>query len=602
MNRGKVLLLLLFGFFSLFFFLNQGLVEAQNNQLLVEKIEDASFYDSFCQEESWSWLCQSKPFSLPALREKDNWFYFSQGFFDSQNNQKELIFTFANPPDSDWYQKEPILLIKVKSLTQSIGVVSLEFDWGQDWQFFADQEASNWLVFSGLTQEKRLDLKESFPDLRVVSDKPWRLKVKASPLIPGQLVMIAFDQVLIENNKATVLPTPTPILTPDLTPTPPPLSPSPTPVNEEEYSQAKFIEPKAKGKVYFNEVVGLAIEVQDENLIEKIILQYSSDQQTWWDINQEQVEKKYFYWSYDWYPEEEGTFNLRAKIYNQAGKLTIINHQDKFIFDQTPPQIVWQKPVDQDSLSSPLIIEVEVEDDLSGLEEEPRFRYRYQDWSNWQDIPINPWYFDDNFPLGDYWLQAQISDRAGNRARKEIRLKKDLQIINIFLVDNVLSWQTSHPTISRVIYDQYSHQGSGGPKKGYPNLGYAWASDQISQEGATNHRFVLPSLPPGEYYGRILALETPIIYSQEFAFRTDNFLADQNQKETGVVLGEVDSGTDDDWPDEVFSTEDQEEEQEDFNWLRAGVFFILALLLGAGLVFLLMNEGLDFGKNKKRSI
>ncbi|MGI6278489.1 MAG: hypothetical protein ACOYJ8_01605 [Patescibacteria group bacterium] len=601
MKRGKRFLLL-FGFFSLFFFWNRSLIGAQNNQLLVEKIEDASFYGSFCQEESWSWLCQGKSFSLPSLREKDNWFYFSQGFFDGQNKQKELIFTFANPSDLDWPQKEPALLINAKSLTQSIGVVSLEFDWGQGWQLFADQEANNWLVFSGLTQEKRLDLKESFLDLGMVSDKPWRLRVKVSPLIPGQLVMMAFDQVLIENNKATVLPTPTPILTPDLTPTPSPLSPSPTPVNEEEYSQAKFIEPKAKGKVYFNEVVGLAIEVQDENLIEKIILQYSSDQQTWWDINQEQVEKKYFYWSYDWYPEEEGTFNLRAKIYNQAGKLTIINHQDKFIFDQTPPQIVWQKPVDQDSFSSPLIIEVEVEDSLSGLEEEPKFYYRYQDWSNWQEILANPWYFNDDFSLGDYWLRAQISDRAGNRAKTEIRLKKDLQIINIFLVDNVLSWQTSHPTISRVIYDQYSHQTSGGPKEGYPNLGYAWASDQISQGKSTNHRFVLPSLPPGEYYGRILALESPTIYSQEFIFRTDNFLADQGQAETGVVLGEADLEAGDDRPDEGFSTEDQEEKEESFNWLRVGVIFILALLLGAGLVFLLMKERPDFGKNKEKSI
>jgi hypothetical protein len=599
MNKRISLLFLGTGLFLLFGF---RAVFGQGDYLLINKVEDTTFYDNFCSQEKWSWLCRGTPFSLPALKEKDNWFYFSQGFFDGQNNQKELIFTFANSPDLSWYQEEPILLINAKSLTQSIGVVSLEFDWGQGWQPFTKKEANNWLVFSGLSQEMRLNLKESFSALETASNKPWRLRVKASPLIPGQLVIMAFDQILIENNQETIFPSPTPSITP--TPSPPPLSPSPTPAKEEEYSRGKFIEPKAEGKVYFNKVLGLAIEAQDEDLIEEIVLQYSSDQQTWWDIAQEEVKKKYIYWVYDWYPEEEGSFNLRAKIYNRAGKLTTISHQDKFIFDQTSPQITWQEPVGQDSFSSPLIVEVEVEDNLSGIEEEPRFYYRYQDWSNWQEIVANPWYFDDNFPLGDYWLRAQLSDRAGNRARTEIRLKKDLQITNIFLVDNVLSWQTSHPTISRVVYDRYSHQASGGPKEGYPNLGYAWASDQISQAKTTGHRFVLPSLPSGEYYGRILALESPIVYSREFVFKTDNFWADQGQAETGVVLGEADPEADDGWSEEAFPAEGQEEEKkkESFNWLRAGVIFILALLLGAGLVFLLMKEGPDFGKNKEKSI
>lgn len=596
MNWGKRFIFLLF-WLIVFFPFSFEMVGAQGEPLLVEKITDNTFYDSFCLEPNWSWLCQGEAFSLPALNKEDGWFYFSQGFFDSKNPEKELVFTF-NPSSLALLSNQPQLLLTLKSVTPAIGVVNLYFDWGQGWQIFPNQ-GTNWLVFPGQNQKKDFFLKEIFPQLEPILEKPWQLKVDAGPLISGQPVMLALDQAVIMANGSS-LATPTPILTPTPTPNETEPTPSPVPTIVEAFSRGEFLEPKNTGKIHFNEAVDLAVNIQDEASVEKIILQYSSDEQSWWDITDQIIDQKNYYWSYRWYPEEEGVFSLRVKIYNQTGQLALINHQAKFIFDQTPPQISWQKPTSQDKFSSPLVIRVEVEDDLSGVEEPPRFYYRYQDWTDsWRPIPDNPWYFNDDLPLGDYWLRTQVSDRAGNRGEDEILLKKSLEIFNIFLVDNVLSWQTNSPTLSRVIYDQFS-RGGGGLQEEYPNFGYAWASDQLTQQKTTDHQYVLPQLPPGKYFGRIVALEKPIIYSQEFIFKTDHFSTSESGDEEPFVLGQSSREINDaSWPS---PTQAQEKEKTPpLNWSRFLVILLLALCLGGMVVYFLKSQsgGTEIGKDNQ---
>ena len=576
MNCGRRLLFLLL--LILFFFFSFGTVAAQKEPLFIEKIADNTFYDSLCLETGWSWLCQGEAFSLPALKKEDNWFYFSQGFFDSESLEKEMVFTFSPSPASLPDQLRLVLVLK--SVTPAIGVVNLYFDWGQGWQIFPSQESS-WLIFSGQNQRKEIFLKEAFPQLTSLSGQPWRLKIDAVPLISGQSVMLAVDQAaIIAPHDSSVVPTPTPDQT---EPTP---SPVPSPSIIETPPKGEFLEPKSSGRVYFNEAVTLIVAVWDEVNVEKIVLQHSPDGQSWWDLVDWPINQKNYHWSYRWYPEEEGTFNLRTKIYNQAGQLVLVDHPARFVFDQTPPEISWQKPLSQSDFSHPLLIEVEIEDGLSGIEEEPRFYYRYQDWADsWRQIPTNPWYFNDDLALGDYWLKAQVADRAGNMGEEEIILKKSLEIFNIFLVNNVLSWQTSHPTLCRLVYDQFS-RAAGGLQEEYPNFGYAWASDQVAEQKTTKHQYLLPKLPPGEYFGRIIALERPIVYSQEFNFKTDNFFISENGENSPFVLGQVDEEIrESSWPSPTQSA--PEENPPSFNWSRFLIILFLALWLGGTIVYLL---------------
>lgn len=579
-RRNKLRLLLLI---ASLFFINPKIVAGQEKALLVKEIIDKTFYQDFCLEADWSWLCQGESFSLSALKNEDDWFYFSQGFFDSESPGKEIVFVFSSllAPPADQDQ----LTLALKSATPAIGVVNLFFDWGEDWQAFPDQ-GTNWLIFSGQTQKKDFSLKKIFPELDYISEQPWQLKIGLSPLIPGQPVMLAVDQLAIILSQ-DALPTPTP------TPTKIESTPSPSPIpiqTEQASSKGEFLEPKNLKKVYFNEAIDLAFKVWGGENIDRLVLQYSVDKQSWRDVIEQKIDQDNYYWSYRWYPRQEGVFNLRVKIYNEGERLTVINHQAEFIFDQTPPKITWQKPFSQNGFPYPLDIEVEVEDDLSGIEGTPRFYYRYQDWGNsWRPIPANPWYFDDDLPLGDYWLRAQIADRAGNNKEEEIVLKRELEIFNIFLVENVLSWETSHPTFCRLVYDQFSRSVDGLQEE-YPNFGYAWASHQLTNQKTTKHQYLLPQMPPGEYFGRIIALEKPIVYSAEFIFGGNHSIDQETGKNNPVlgesVKGEVNQNQEQERP----AIKDQEGWLANINWLRVLAGFVLAFLVGGVIIYFLAKK------------
>ncbi|MDD3679782.1 MAG: hypothetical protein PHX72_02940, partial [Candidatus Shapirobacteria bacterium] len=570
MNRLRKLF---FGYFliSLLFFFKSKPVLGQENCLFVDQIEDSTFYDSFCFDQKWSWLCRGEPFLLSALKEKDGWFYFSQGFFNDQNSQKSLVFNFE-PWTEEFLPDNPVLVVNLKSVTSSIGTAKLWFDWGEGWQSLDNHQTENWLIFWGdSNQHQKINLFDIFPESVSAINNFWRIKLEVVPLIPVQPVMLALDQVIIENQS--------PFLEPSPNPTPTPVSPSPTPEKplEDNLPKGEFVLPKPKGKVYFNEAVDLAISSQDGFLIEKIILQYSVDDKSWQDIFTKEINQKKHYWQYRWYPLEEGDFRLRAKIYNKEGSFVLINHLDRFIFDQTAPEIIWQAPLDGDLLNDPLEVKITSQDSLAGIDSEVRFFYRYQN-GVWQEIISFPWYFPKNLSLGNYQLRAQVSDRAGNQSQEEIGVRLSLKIFDIFLVDGILSWQTSHPTISRVVYDYQSWLSRGGVNENFPNFGYTWASDQLSQEKKLTHQYSLPQLPPGEYFARILALEDPVVYSLEFSFKTDSFLLGQG--EAAQVLGTM-ANNDSEFPKEQtpFPSPEENVSSNDFGfkWARVLVILLLAL-------------------------
>lgn len=591
MNKTRKLLFLFLGA-SLYFFFSKGIVFSQEKHLFVKQIKDTTFYDHFCFQDNWLWLCQAETFSLPALKEKDNWFYFSQGFFAGQNSQENIIVVFESLPQ-ELIVEDLFLDIDLKSVTDSIGMVKLWFDWGQGWQAFGNYPEEAWLIFGEPGQDKRLDLGAIFSELVLSpTNLPWSLKIEVVPLISSQPIMLAIDRVSIE--ATSFLSEPTPTLTPTppqttITPLPSP-TPTPSPLPKESFLEAEFSLPKSNGKIYFDKAVDLAINILGNDLLaKKIIFQYSSDKETWQDIIQKEANQQNF-WQHRWYPSKEGLFYLRAKIYDQEDNFILVNHSDQFIFDQTSPVVSWKNPVEADNFESPLTPKVVVEDFLAGVEEEVQFFYRYQDEA-WQEIKDFPWYFSDNLPLGDYWLRAQVSDRAGNQAKTEIALKRKVRIFDIFLVGDTLSWQTSHPVISRVVYD-YQSLSAGGINDSLPNLGYTWASDQLSKQEETSHQYTLPSLPPGEYFYRVLALETQTNYSPEFSFKTENFLS--SQKESGPILGETtvaETAGESGLLPTVFESDPEEIPQKtNFNWPRLVVVFVLALSFGGLIIYYQLRQ------------
>jgi hypothetical protein len=586
MSRVKIFLLLFLGG-SLFFSLGAEGVFAQEDSLFASQIEDKTFYNDFCSQGRWLWLCQGEAFSLPALKEKDSWFYFSQDFFDGQGSEEEIIVSFDSLAEEPAL-KDLFLEISLKSVTDSIGAVELWLDWGQGWLPLGEYPEDSWLIFAGLIQDKEFDLANIFPDMVLSSaGSPWRLKVKVKPLVSSQPVMLAIDRILIKSSSLVIEPSLAPTLTPaEPTPT---LSISPTPIAsptpQASSLEAKFVLPEPKGKIYFRDSVILGLEITASNLLaNKVVFQLSTDKKSWQDaVLAKEVWSNN--WQGCWYPPEEGSFYLRAKVYYGQDDFALFDHPDLFVFDQTPPVVSWESPSDGDDFGSPLKPQLVIDDSLAGVEEEPRFFYRYRDGA-WQEIADFPWYFSDNLALGDYYLRAQVSDLAGNQTQSEITLFRRVKIFGVFMVDKTLFWQTSHPVFSRVVYGPQSLS-AGGLDEGLPNLGYPWASDQLNQQEATSHQYALPSLPPGEYFYCLLALGEQTGYSPEFSFKTENFLAsiDNSKSILGKAIAAGPVGEQELSPTTFESDLETDSSKIKLNWLRLAVIFVLALSLGGAVVY-----------------
>ena len=86
-----------------------------------------------------------------------------------------------------------------------------------------------------------------------------------------------------------------------------------------------------------------------------------------------------------------------------------------------------------------------------------------------------------------------------------------------------------------------------------------------------------------------MALEKPIIYSQEFIFKTDHFLTSESGDETSFVLGQSSREINDaSWPSPTQAL--AKEKTPSFNWSRFLVILLLALCFGALIVYFLKSQ------------
>ena len=188
-----------------------------------------------------------------------------------------------------------------------------------------------------------------------------------------------------------------------------------------------------------------------------------------------------------------------------------------------------------------MVLKVDMSDNSDDIDEGvyPQFFYRHFSWGQWQAISGKTWN-TKNIALGDYQLRVRVCDQAGNEKLEEINVGVGAVISNVFLTERVLSWNTDRPTIGRIIYDRLSHQNI---NPNYPNFDYAWSSGEVDNSKTTNHQFIIPSLPPGKYYYRILAFGSPVSYTPEYSFESDNLLSFNNMEDESLILGSVVSAT-----------------------------------------------------------
>ena len=203
--------------------------------------------------------------------------------------------------------------------------------------------------------------------------------------------------------------------------------------------------------------------------------------------------------------------------------------------DQEKPEVSWLNPVENKVVFGRVALKVNMNDNSSGIDDEvyPQFSYRRFGQWGWRTILGKTW-DTRNVPLGDYQLRARVCDRAGNERFSDINVAVGAMISNVFLTERLLSWQTDRPTIGRVIYDRLSHRDVDSHS---PNFGYVWSSRAVDNRKVLRHQFTIPNLPPGKYYYRILAFGSPVSYTPEYFFETDNLLALNGRGDKPSVLG-----------------------------------------------------------------
>ena len=237
-----------------------------------------------------------------------------------------------------------------------------------------------------------------------------------------------------------------------------------------------------------------------------------------------------------------------------------------------------------------MALKVDISDNLNDIDEEiyPQFFYRPFGQGYWQVIDNKIWQ-TQNIPLGDYQLRSRVCDRAGNEKLEEINIGVGAVIFNVFLNERLLSWSTDRPTIGRIIYDRLSHQNV---NPNYPNFSYAWSSGEVDNEKITSHQFAIPPLPSGKYFYRILAFGSPVSYTPEYSFETDNLLSfanDEDREDESSILGLVVSVTPAVEVEDV-KVEEKTKERFGLDKRRLLVLVAVGLLSSLGIFYLTKNK------------
>jgi len=112
--------------------------------------------------------------------------------------------------------------------------------------------------------------------------------------------------------------------------------------------------------------------------------------------------------------------------------------------------------------------------------------------------PSNPGGGGSSGGIGAGYVRLEITDQ-------EITVQED---------GIVITWKTTRPATSRVVYDIVAHSELGSP----PNYGYAFSTPQ-DPEKVTDHSVTITDLIPGTaYYFRIISAASPEIISDELSF------------------------------------------------------------------------------------
>ena len=279
------------------------------------------------------------------------------------------------------------------------------------------------------------------------------------------------------------------------------------------------------------------------------------------EIPNESLEEPFF-WSFNWTPEEEGTYDILAEATDTAGNVEGSPIVESVTYDVTAPvseisypeedaryiEDVWEGEISGTASDSPSSgvsgVLVSIQRDVDGFfwddddgewvvgeEEEEEYLNQAE-----FDTETGEWNFIFDFiePEGEdegYTVRSHALDNAGNLEATNVihfffgraPIIADEASTNPTSSSVTISWTTDHLATSRVVYDTTPHPVLAEP----PNYGYANSTTEADTDPKViSHQVTIDGLTAGTtYFYRTVSAGSPESVGDEKTFTTAGLLS-----------------------------------------------------------------------------
>ncbi len=224
-----------------------------------------------------------------------------------------------------------------------------------------------------------------------------------------------------------------------------------------------------------------------------------------------------FNWNYSWEPEEDGTYDIKAEVTDDAGNTENSPVVENVTYDATAPAEPTATPTAGDYTSAGVEVSLSSSDDGNGLAS----IYYTTDGSSPDTSGTRVSYpLDNSAPITvnhDLTLKAIAYDNAGNQSEILSAVYGIPPVISgeastrASDTSLTISWLTDDLSTSRVVYDTVSHAVLGAG----PNYGYANSTVEDTAK-VTSHSVTITGLTTNvTYYYRVISHGSPEAVAEE---------------------------------------------------------------------------------------
>lgn len=227
-----------------------------------------------------------------------------------------------------------------------------------------------------------------------------------------------------------------------------------------------------------------------------------------------------------------GNYQFNVKSEDKVGNQSLVANSLGLLVDTASPSATWFLPLADETISGVSTIQVNTSDiaPSSGIDNvvlEFKRNNGTDDYHSMTTLITFPYRYDwstSGLPLDEYILRATVTDKTGNLATIEQKVKVAAIITNISswtpnFGEISINWTSDRLTSTRVVYDTVTHESLDMTKTnfGYPNS----SSTSNIDPKVSEHSIILSGLSDGTtYYWRVVSESSTVAVGAEKTNRT----------------------------------------------------------------------------------